>query len=181
MRRFPHRAVALACAVLAALCTAAGAPAQPSGPMSGDIVAAAAAGGVRLNGPATRVSLAPVDGTENLARRLTALGRERRFILVLGDLRAEVQPGIVYDIYLGLPPGTVGDDAYLVGTLNFFAVALPNKAPKSRSYDVTRTVGMLLSRGLPADGLAVTIIPAAGAPTPNATPPAIGRLALIAQ
>lgn len=181
MRRFPHRAVALALVLLAPLCMAAGARAQPSDAMSGEVLATAAPGAVPLNGPATRVTLAPVPGTENLGGRLTALVRDRRLFLVLDDLRAEVQPGIVYEIYLGLPPGAVADDAHFVGTLNFFAVAPPNKTPKSRSYDVTRTVGMLLSRGLPDDGLAVTIIPAAGAPAPGAAPPTIGRLALVAE
>jgi hypothetical protein len=181
MRRLPHWAVALALALLSPLGAAPGVLAQPTGSVSDGILATAAAGAVPLSGPVTRVLLASLDGTQNLGRRLTALARDGHLFLVLGDLRAEAQPGIVYEIYLGLPSGAAADNAHFVGTLNFFAAAPPNKTPKSRSYDVTRTLSMLLSRGLPDGGLAVTIIPAAGAPAPSVAPPTIGRLSLTAQ
>jgi hypothetical protein len=92
-------------------------------------------------------------------------------------------PGIIYEIYLGLPPGAApnADDPHYVGTLNFFAVAAPNTARRSRSYDVTTLVARLLSQGLPEDQLSVTIVGHVQSEPPVAVPPSIGSVALVAQ
>jgi hypothetical protein len=181
MRRFLRRALALALALLSAL-GAGGAGAQSPAAVNGQ-VPVATAGAVSLSGAMTRVLLAPVAAGEPLDRRLRELGRAHRLFLVLGDLHADEPPGVVYELYLGLPPGVVPDanDPHYVGTLNFFAVAPSNKSPLPRSYDVTATVNALLAQGLSADELAVTIVAATGSPALNATPPSIGQVTLVAQ
>ncbi len=177
--------------VLAALvASASGAAAQPAAPMSGQIASGqiasgqivAAAGGANLAAEVTRVALLPSGGAGDLRGRLAELAPRRALFLVLDDLRAEEQPGIIYEIYLGLPPGAVpsADDPHYVGTLNFFAVAPPNTARQSRSYDVTALIRRLLSAGLPGDGLAVTIVGKRQGAASGVSP-SIGRVALVAQ
>jgi hypothetical protein len=181
MRRFLRRALALVLALLSAL-GAGGAGAQSPAAVNGQ-VPVATAGAVSLSGTMVRVPLVSAAAAEPLERRLRELNGTHRFFLVLGDLHADEPPGIVYELYLGLPPSVVpgANDSHYVGTLNFFAVAPPNKSPLPRSYDVTATVNALLAQGLSADDLAVTIVPAAGSPALNATPPSIGQVTLVAQ
>ncbi len=172
--------------VLAALLvSASGAAAQPVAPMSGQIASGqivAAAGGVNLAAEVTRVALMPSGGAGDLRGRLAEFAPRRALFLVLDDLRAAQQPGIIYEIYLGLPPGAVpsADDPHYVGTLNFFAVAPPNTARQSRSYDVTALIRRLLSAGLPGDGLAVTIVGKRQGMASGVSP-SIGGVALVAQ
>ena len=179
MARLSHCVIGL---VLAALVVCGcGATAQPAAPMSDQIVAAAS--GVKLAAENTRVELLPNSRAGNLRGRLGELAQQRTLFLVLDDLGAAQQPGIIYEIYLGLPSGATpsADDPHYVGTLNFFAVAPPNTARQSRSYDVTALVRRLLSEGLPGDGLAVTIVGNRQGAASDAAPPSIGRIALVAQ
>jgi tyrosinase len=168
--------------VLAALVVSGcGATAQPAAPMSGQIVAAAS--GVKLAAENTRVALSPNSGAGNLRGQLAELAPQRALFLILDDLRAAQQPGIIYEIYLGLPAEAApsADDPHYVGTLNFFGVAPPNTARQSRSYNVTAVIRRLLSQGLPGDGLAVTIVGNRQGAASDAAPPSIGRIALVAQ
>jgi hypothetical protein len=176
MGNFSFRTVA-ALGLLALLAAASGADAQQPGPVSETL---AAAGRVALGGETVRVPLEPGAGAA-LPRRLTDLGG-RRLLLVLANLEAAAQPGIVYEVYLGLPPGAApsASDPHYVGTLNFFAVAPPNTAAQSRSYDVTSLASRLASQGS-AEGLAVTIVPTQPSPTAAAANAAIGRIALAVQ
>jgi hypothetical protein len=175
MGNFPFRAVA-ALGLLALLAGVPGPGAQQL-PVNETL---AAAGRVALGGETVRVPLEPGTGAA-LPRRLTDLGG-RRLFLVLENLEAAVQPGIVYEVYLGLPPGAApsASDPHFVGTLNFFAVGPPNTAARSRSYDVTALASRLASQGS-ADGLAVTIVPTQPSPTAAAANAAIGRIALAIQ
>jgi hypothetical protein len=180
MARLSQSVMGLALAAL--VVSGCGATAQPAAPMSDQIVAAAS--GVKLAAGNTRVQLLPNSGAGNLRGRLGALAEQRTLFLVLDDLGAAQQPGIIYEIYLGLPSGATpsADDPHYVGTLNFFAVAPPNTARQSRSYEVTAVVRRLLSEGLPGDGLAVTIVGnRQGAAASDAAPPSIGKIALVAQ
>jgi len=180
MDKFRRRAVVLG---LAALCLVGGpgtADAQPSA-MSGQVLAAANA--VVLKGETTRVALAAAGGdTAGLQRRLADAARRSAVYLVLDDLKAAQVPSVVYEIYLGLPPGAAAnpDDPHYVGTLNFFAVAPPNTARRSRSFEVTSIVEKLTSQRQPGGDLAVTIV---GRRQSEETgePPSIGRVALVAQ
>ncbi len=166
---------------LAALClrgAATAAHAQPSAAMSGQILAAAQS--VVLEGDTTRVTLAAGVDAAALRRKLADMVGGSAVYLVLADLEATDPPSVVYEIYLGLPAGTAPkpDDPHYVGTLNFFAVAPPNTARRSRSYEVTPIVTRL-AQGPPGE-LAVTIVATPqGAET--AAAPSIGSVALVAQ
>lgn len=178
MEKFSRRTMAIALAVLASVLAGLDAGTRPAAPMSEQILAAA--GSVTLAAETTRVPLVPTAGARSLRARLAHLGQ---VFLVLDDLRASEQPGVVYEIYLGLPAGAVpsADDRYYVGTLNFFAAAPPNRARRSRSYNVTSLIPVLLSEGLSDDSLAVTIVGRTQSQSPPAAPPSIGSISLVAQ
>jgi hypothetical protein len=177
MGNFLFRTVA-ALGLLALLAGASGPGAQPSVPVNDTL---AAAGRVALGGETVRVPLEPGTGV-SLSRRLADIGG-RRVFLILGNLEAAQQPGIVYEVYLGLPPGAAprSDDPHYVGTLNFFAVAPPNTAPSSRNYDVTALASRLASQRPADDRLAVTIVPTQPSPMAAAARATIGRIALAVQ
>jgi tyrosinase len=181
MGKFSRRAISLAFVLLPLLAASHGAGAQPSAPMSGQTLAAAPS--VTLAAETTRVALQSSAAAGALKRQLTDLGEQHPVFLVLDDLHAAQEPGIIYEIYLGLPPGAVpaAGDRHFVGTLNFFAVAPPNTARRSRSYNVTALIASLLSQGLSDDSLAVTIVGRAQSQPPAAAHPIIGSVALVAQ
>jgi hypothetical protein len=188
MPRISRRAVIKTLGVLAQTAAALAAYSQRRIAMSEEILASTASGAVTLDREVTRVRLAPGASAAPLSRRIAEGGSGRRYFLVLSDLRAAAQPGVVYDIYLGLQPGANPgpNDPRLVGTLNFFGVAPPNTTRNlSRSYDVTQTVRALQSQGLLDGPLTVTIVPGAGSSADNAgqpvAQPSIGRIALMAQ
>lgn len=171
-----RRSLALRLAALCLMGCATAAGTQPSA-MSGQVLASAKS--VVLEGETTRITLTA--GAADPLRRLTDAARRSTIYLVLDDLKAAQVPAVVYEIYLGLPAGAAAnaDDPHYVGTLNFFAVAPPNTARRSRSFDVTSIVQMV-SRGAPGGGLVVTII---GHRQSEETgePPSIGTVALVAQ
>ncbi|HXZ01346.1 MAG TPA: hypothetical protein VEI03_15210 [Stellaceae bacterium] len=183
MRKFSRRTIGFALAVPLLLWTALGARAEPPGGGEPVTLAAAPAGAIALGAEATRVLLAPRSAAEPFSRQLQAVGANRRLFLVLSGLQVSAQPGVVYEIYLGLPPGPVpgpGDPHY-VGTLNFFGVTPLSSAQQlQRSYDVTATLTALAAGGVEGDRLAVTIVPASGSPRSGVAPPTIGRVALVA-
>jgi len=181
MGKFLRRAISLALVLLPLLAASHGTSAQPSAPMSGQTLAAAQS--VTLAAETTRVPLHPSAAAGALKRQLADLGEQHPLFLVLDDLRAVQEPGIIYEIYLGLPPGAVPatGDGHFVGTLNFFAVAPPNTARRSRSYNVTALIPALLSQGLSDDSVAVTIVGRAQSQPPAAAQPTIGSVALVAQ
>ena len=149
---------------------------------------AAAVGPIGLGSSPAHVTLAAATGGENLRRRVAELGPDERVYLVLRDIRAAEQPGVLYAVYLDLPPGTAPSASHpaYVGTLNFFNVVklggageAPPPASSLRSYDVTRTLQSLQSQNLLRESPVVTIVPS-GSPAPNAWP-TIGCIELIKQ
>lgn len=144
---------------------------------------AAPAGGIRLGGDAIRVTLPRSSGESSEADEAT--GPARRTYLVLRNYRASAGTGVIYHVYLSLPPGTRGADAqrHYVGPLSFFgAVPLPGHggthAGRTARFDVTRIVQRLRAAGL-AEGTtpSVTIAPA-GRPS-AAAQPVIGEISLV--
>lgn len=117
----------------------------------------------------------------------------RRIYVVLRQLKADAQPGVIYRAYLDLPqkptPQQLAD--HYIGTINFFnfvqhghaemAVHRPGARVKERfvSFDVTSKIRALnATRTLRAKPV-VTIIPD-GTPAPNANP-VIGKVELVVQ
>jgi tyrosinase len=123
-----------------------------------------------------------------LANRLATLGPERRLYLVLRDFWATAQPGVLYQLYLDLPPDVEPrrGDRHAVGLLNFYngvpladaAVPLARQS-SSRSFDITELVRDLEAQGLLSMETTVTIVPI-GVPSPEAKP-FISRIELVEQ
>jgi hypothetical protein len=110
----------------------------------------------------------------------------KRIYIVLKNLRAVKQPGVLYHLYLDLPPETKPskDDARYIGTLNFFNRAGGGGfgAPKTSSfdsYDITAAARNLQARNLLYEDTTITIIPA-GEPDAEARP-TIGLIELVEQ
>jgi len=138
----------------------------------------------------TRVVLGgPRPPAGSLTSLLQNLAPGRRLHLVLKGLSALEPPGVIYHLYLDLPPGTTPaeDDPHYVGTFNYFGFVPPPDAERDAaaasvtafSFDVTEGARTLQRRGLIHDPVSVTIVPA-GTPAPGARP-VIGEIALVEQ
>jgi hypothetical protein len=152
----------------------------------------ATAGPIELETVPQRVSLAASLGK--------ALETDQPVYLVLHELRATEQPGVLYHLYLDLPPGATPeqDDPRYIGTFNFYD-AIPidagdsdsdsdsdgdgKKPPPASSgffsYDISGTARTLRGRGMLSERTTVTIR-AGGTPTPGAKP-VIGRMELVRE
>ena len=111
-----------------------------------------------------------------------------RTYVKIEDFAAQAQPGVVYNVYLGLPEGAdpAESDRHLVGTINFFG-AVPHgdeghgaghgegMPERFVSFDVTEVARRLGDDAAPS----VTIAPV-GQPAAEARP-VLGRVALVDQ
>jgi hypothetical protein len=149
-------------------------------------------GPVSLGRGSARITLEPVAeaGTERrtLAKRIETLARGRHIYLVVRDLRVVGQPGVLFRLYLDLPPDAkpIRADPHYVGALNFYNAAeagrfdAPNeKNPMFISYDITRVLRSLRAQKLLSDQTTVTIIPT-GTPVIGSDP-RIGRIEMVEQ
>ncbi len=113
--------------------------------------------------------------------------RKQRIYLVLRDLRAAEQPGVLYRLYLNLPPDSQPekDDPHYVGSLNFYSAVPPesnSSGPEGglfRSYDLTTLLRNLQQREPLGDRTTITIIPSR-VPATNAKA-SIGRIEIVEQ
>jgi tyrosinase len=139
-------------------------------------VAAMKAASIKLGADPVKVTLEPVPPAEGeaaapFAMRVKELPPGRRLFLVVKDLRAEQQPGVLYDLYLEIPEGVTGDKRkdYFIGTVNFFHAAghmahgekpQPKKGPeKFLSFDVTELARKLLAMKVLTDKATLVIVP----------------------
>jgi tyrosinase len=127
-----------------------------------------------------RVALEPKPGVE------TAIGTPgKRTYLVVKGLQADVQPEVLYHVYLELPAGgnAKREDLH-VGILNFFdAVKHDHDAaggqvfPKAVSFDVTDVVKNLRAKKQLSAKPSLTILPV-GQPAASAKP-VVGEMSLV--
>jgi hypothetical protein len=112
----------------------------------------------------------------------------RRLLLVLKGIRASKQPGVLFHLYLDLPPGTLPGkhDQRHVGVLNFFDAVPPSdfesqerKPGRDFSYDITDVVDSLRSKNLLTHSTTVTIIATRDFPIDSC--PLIGQIAIAVQ
>jgi outer membrane protein OmpA-like peptidoglycan-associated protein/subtilisin family serine protease len=144
----------------------------------------APAGGIPLGGNAIRVNLGrPTRDSEEFDESGQGSGRT---YLVMRNIRADAQPGVVYHVYLSLPAGAAGQAAqqHYVGPLSFFdAVPMPDHGGhfigKTRRFDVTAITRRLRAAGQLGDEPSVTIAPA-GQP-PSAAQPVIGEISFVEE
>jgi subtilisin family serine protease/outer membrane protein OmpA-like peptidoglycan-associated protein len=145
---------------------------------------AAPPGGIPLGANAIKVNLRG-ETREGVESDETS-GRARRVYLVLRNYRANVQPGVIYHVYLGLPPGVTGQAAqrHYVGPISFFdAVPLAGHddsfVGRTARFDVTAIATRLRGSGHLGASPSVTIAPA-GEPASNARP-LIGEISLVEE
>ena len=153
------------------------------------------AGGIRLGSQPVRLTLqAPPEVSQPvpLATAVRDLRPERRLFLVVRGLSADVQPGIVYHLYLNMPANTppARRQRYYVGTINFFhgddhgghaghAAGETMGQERFRSFDVTDLIRRQHSaRTLGAQPM-LTVVPS-GQPAAAATP-VVGEITLVEQ
>ena len=145
---------------------------------------AAPTGGIGLGANAIKVNLQVRPRPSGEA--FDQSGPPRRLFLVLKDYRSNVEPGVVYHVYLDLPPGTAGKAAerHYVGPLSFFdAVPLAGHTTsfvgRTARFDVTDLAERLRGSGHLRDAPSVTIAPE-GEPAASAKP-VIGEISLVEQ
>ncbi|HEY4942003.1 MAG TPA: tyrosinase family protein [Rhizomicrobium sp.] len=122
-----------------------------------------------------------------LAATLQALKPAERLHLVIRNLKTNVQPGVLYRVYVGLQPESkeLTNDAVPVGTFGFFdAEAMPGMDMtgdngKFFSFDVTEALQGLARRKRLGDRLNITFAPL-GRGNAKAVP-VIGSVELVQQ
>ncbi|MBI3821883.1 MAG: tyrosinase family protein [Planctomycetes bacterium] len=136
-------------------------------------------------------TLAVKEGAKPVAfkERVKMLAQDKHLILVLKNLKADVQPGVIYNVYLELPEGAKGDKAkpHFVGHINFFGAVPhgdhghekvdPNAPERFRSFDITALARQLHAKNLLHEHVTVTIGPA-GQPAEKSNP-VIGEIHII--
>lgn len=138
---------------------------------------------VALGAEAVRVALTAA-AAPPLADRVARIPSRTRIYLVLRDLSARTTPGVLFHVYLELPAAErpLPESPHRVGTINFFEAAAHadhGPHPLVFSFDVTRLLRELRSRGRLGDTPSVTIAPAR-VPAPQARP-VVGSIALVEQ
>jgi hypothetical protein len=147
---------------------------------------ATATGPMELAGGPVSVTLSAPPGQQGtkLASRLSSLAQGERIYLVLREMAAQEQPGVLYHIYLDLPPGSSAptkDDPHYVGVLNFYNARAEGSPGVFRSFEVTDLLRNLQKQGLLSDPITVTIIPSRGGVLNTNAKPVIGRIELVVQ
>jgi hypothetical protein len=148
-------------------------------------IIAASSATIDLESGATRIALQPADTIPRGHLDSYLSGIKERIYLVLHDTEASAQPGVIYNLYLGLPAESKPEkeDTRFIGSLNFYsAVRLEGKArgkSSFRSYEITHQIRKLAAQKLLSGEISITIIPS-GIPAPEAKA-RIGRVELVQQ
>jgi hypothetical protein len=160
----------LVVAILLTTACSHGAMAQDPGTL-----AASTQGVITLGAGPTEVALVGVPdsgASGSVAARLKSVEAGRQIYLTFTRAQAPAAPGITYNVYLGLPAGTVPQgtsDPHYVGTLNFFNAT--SGRPLDMSLNITSHVGRLLASSEIGADVRVTIVPAG---EPSAAPQVAG-------
>lgn len=146
-------------------------------------ILATAGAPVKLGAGAVTVNLSPASSKEDLVSALKGLKPTEHLYVVLRDIRAAQEPGVIYDVYLDLPSGAQPgqSDAHAIGTLNFYnSVGVSAGNPGFFfSFDITDAARQLQSRNQLKQPTTITISPS-GPPAAGAEA-VIGRVELVKQ
>jgi tyrosinase len=151
-----------------------------------------AASGIALEPTGTRITLAPAASptlapAPALTGRVESLPPEKQLFLMIKNYHADLQPGVIYLVYLDLPPANApaGGEGHYVGAMQFFGV-VPHDGHESHgasaailSFDITDLAKRLQAEGALTNSPAVTIVPS-GEPAENAKP-IIGEISIVEQ
>ena len=136
-----------------------------------------------------RLKLAPEAVSAKLSAVVRTLKADEGLFLVLRTLHANVNPDVLYHVYLGLPEGADPETAaeHHVGVINFFNAvghgadheAAPGPDDRFYSFDITKLAKKLLAKGALEDEPPVTIMPLAkGAVEAQ---PLVGEISIVRQ
>jgi tyrosinase len=157
---------------------------------------------VALGAEPVHVAIEPLPDPDSgavatMTARVMALKPGKRFYLVVRDLKAAAQPGVLYHLYLELPAEASKEkrDAHYVGGLNFFNAvshamqghgdAAKKAAEKKKGterfyrFDITDLAKKLHGQGLLKEKPILTIAPA-GKPAADAKP-VVGDITVVEQ
>lgn len=167
----------------------------PSGPSL--LLAANGPQPLRLTAAAQQAMLEPSAAAQPgpFAEHIAKHVPTKRVFLVLRELSADAQPGVLYNAYVDLPANPTRQQLsdHFVGIVNFFAfahggaghaMAMPQKrkagvTEKFLSFDVTTKIrAMQLNKSL-QEKPTITLVPL-GTPAPNANP-VIGKVQILVQ
>jgi tyrosinase len=160
-------------------------------------IAAMAPAALNLTANAATASLDPVPSPgaapKPLAAHLASKTPSKRIYVVLRQIRADAQPGVLYRVYLDLPdhPSKQQRADHSIGTINFFSFVRHGHAAPAKhgnpsrakerfvSFDVTSKIRALHSSRVLRAKPIITIVPV-GKPANHANP-AIGKVELVMQ
>jgi hypothetical protein len=153
-------------------------------PLQLRVIAASKPGGIELVPPQTRIVLIPHDNLSDaeVLGIFASPGPTQHIFLLIRDHFATKPPGVLYHLYLDLPPDTKPEkeDRRYIGSLNFFGrVSIAASPDTFVSYDITLLIRSLAETNRLTPTTTVTILPA-GTPVKDAAP-RIGRVELVAQ
>jgi len=148
---------------------------------------------VRLGSEPVRILLDPVPmaegGRRDLSERFAELPNENRVFLVLRNLRTDIQPGVLYELYLNLSSTEDPEKhaAHFVGTINFFEAetSRPKKemeeglSNRYYSFDITDVARRLGTVSRHEQSSSITFVPAGKAI--KASQPSIGEIEIVAN
>lgn len=137
---------------------------------------------VSLNNALTDSSL-----TDKLSALAMPAAGPSSIYLVVDDLSTNMQPGVIYGVYLDLPDGVTGEEAdkYVAGYINFFHAHAADGSHAGHhkkvgySFDVTTLVADLRESNALKQSPTVSILPS-GESVADASP-IVGSVELIAQ
>jgi hypothetical protein len=101
--------------------------------------------------------------------------------LVVSDLSATIQPGVIYSVYLEAPRAGGSPQLYRIGSLNFFSAMAHGMGIGQRkvSFDITELATQLAKEKRLSSTPAVVFVPN-GQP-PSQAQPLIGSVSLVIQ
>jgi hypothetical protein len=122
---------------------------------------------------------------EGMKAHLRDLQDGAKLYLVLKGIRTDRPPGVIYGVYIDLPPKPTAEDKrkHLAGYLNFFNFVVESAAEKnptrrdSMSFQITKLAVDLQKRGLLKDKPVITFIPT-GMPD-TAAKPVVGEVSIV--
>ena len=131
----------------------------------------------------------PEGATVSLKDRVRQLKPRKHLYVIAKNLRADVQPGVLYHVYFDLPAGTRPkpgkSDPHYIGTLNFFNAMTADHGPEAMatdtfvSFDATRVARNLHLTKRLSNKPSLTIAPA-NEPEAGARP-VVGELTVVEQ
>ena len=140
---------------------------------------------VRIGAVESKAPLKAIENTpaNRFSNRIRNLPSARHLYLRISGLSAQVQPAVLYDVYLNLPAAAAGDarEAFRVGSINFFDAGGHDGhsavGGKTFTFDITTVARRLAANGSQIEEPVVSVIPRA---TPEAgAETVIGEISLI--